>query len=252
MESDAATASIEDGTDALLQSLVRGQRGEALRAQLALRYPETSPDAIEEAIQYACKSFLEEAGGITAPGQIYTWIRTAAFRSLGREADRHHREIAVDPAENGLDRISTDEASPAAELIELEDDADLELLVREVSSSLSERRRDVLALYGAGCKRPEIADRLGLPKRVVKRDIEAIMERRGRPSPASRAAAAIEASRWSCASSAASRPPRSQRRLASIFLIAGAASCSARGWPPGETKRVPCFPRPPKAPVRAW
>jgi DNA-directed RNA polymerase specialized sigma24 family protein len=176
MASESATASIETGTDALLQSLVRGQRGEALRAQLALRYPEASSDGIEEAIQYACKSFLEEAEGITAPGQIYAWVRTAAFRSLGREADRHHREIAVDPAENGLDRISADEANPAEELIELEDDADLELLVREVSSSLSERRRDVLALYGAGFKRPQIADRLGLPKRVVKRDIEAIMD----------------------------------------------------------------------------
>lgn len=177
MASDSAPASTtENGIDALLQSLVRGQRGEALRAQLALRYPETSPDAIEEAVQYACKSFLDEAEGIVAPGQVYAWIRTAAFRSLGREADRHHREVAVDPAEDGLDRISADEASPAEELIELEDDADLELLVREVSSSLSERRRDVLALYGAGYKRPQIADRLGLPRRVVKRDIEAIMD----------------------------------------------------------------------------
>jgi RNA polymerase sigma factor (sigma-70 family) len=147
-----------------------------LRAQLAARYPEVSPDAIEEAVQYACKSFLDEAEGIAAPGQVYAWIRTAAFRSLGREADRHHREVSVDPVEDGLDRVDVEETSPAEELIELEDDADLELLVREVSSSLSERRRDVLALYGAGYKRPQIADRLGLPRRVVKRDIEAIME----------------------------------------------------------------------------
>ena len=67
-------------------------------------------------------------------------------------------------------------AGPVEELIELEDDADLELLVSEVSSSLPERRRDVLALYGAGCKRSQIADRLGLPERVVKRDLEAIMD----------------------------------------------------------------------------
>ncbi len=176
MASDSATATNGNGTDALLQSLIRGQRGEALRAQLAARYPEVSPDAIEEAIQYACKSFLDEAEGIAAPGQVYAWIRTAAFRSLGREADRHHREVAVDPVEDGLDRVAAEETNPAEELIELEDDADLELLVREVSSSLSERRRDVLALYGAGYKRPQIADRLGLPRRVVKRDIEAIME----------------------------------------------------------------------------
>jgi hypothetical protein len=82
MASDASTATAPNGTDALLQSLVRGGRGRALRAQLAARYPDCSPDAIEEAIQYACKSFLDEAEGITAPGQVYAWIRTAAHRSL--------------------------------------------------------------------------------------------------------------------------------------------------------------------------
>ncbi|HSC20758.1 MAG TPA: sigma-70 family RNA polymerase sigma factor [Solirubrobacterales bacterium] len=134
------------------------------------------PDAIEEAIQYACKSFLDEAENITAPGQVYSWIRTAAHRRLGREAERHHRELAVDPVEDGLDQLAVAEDSPAEELIALEDDADLELLVREVSSSLSDRRRDVLALHGAGLSRSQIAERLGLRERVVKRDIEAIMD----------------------------------------------------------------------------
>lgn len=166
-------------TDELFQSLVREGpgRGEALRTQLAASYPDSSADAIEEAIQYACKSFLDEAEDISAPGQVYAWIRTAAHRSLGREADRRHREVAVDPVEDGLDRIGAAEvAGPVEELIELEDDADLELLVGEVSASLSERRRDVLALHGAGCPRSQIAERLGLPERVVKRDIEAIMD----------------------------------------------------------------------------
>jgi hypothetical protein len=77
MASNASTATAPTGTDALLQSLVRGARGRALRAQLAARYPDCSQDTIEEAIQYACKSFLDEAEGITAPGQVYAWIRTA-------------------------------------------------------------------------------------------------------------------------------------------------------------------------------
>ncbi|MGN6586104.1 MAG: RNA polymerase sigma factor [Solirubrobacterales bacterium] len=147
-----------------------------MRKQLAARFPDSSADAIEEAVQYACKSFVDEAEGITAPGQVYTWIRTAAHRSLSREADRSHREVAVDPIENGLDRMGAEEAGPVEELIALEDDADLEMLVAEVAESLPERKRDVLALYGAGYKRPEIADRLGLPERVVKRDLLEIMD----------------------------------------------------------------------------
>jgi RNA polymerase sigma factor (sigma-70 family) len=177
MASDSGTSTTETSTaDAVLQSLIRGKRGEALRAQLAMRYPDSPDDAIEEAIQYACKSFLDEAEGITAPGQVYSWIRTAAHRSLGREADRHNRELPIDPVEPGLDQLAVEDTSPAEELIALEDDIDLEMLVREVSSSLSERRRKVLALHGAGYRRSQIAQRLGLPERVVKRDIEAIMD----------------------------------------------------------------------------
>jgi RNA polymerase sigma factor (sigma-70 family) len=164
-------------SDALLRSLLRGERSRALRTQLAARHPEASPDAIEEAIQYGCKSFLDEADGITAPGQVYAWIRTAAHRSLGREAGRHDREIAVDPGEEGLDQFGTEKAGPAEELIALEDDADLAMLVEKVSSSLTDRGRDVLALYGAGLKRPQIADRLGIPERDVKEQLRLIVDK---------------------------------------------------------------------------
>src|SRR4051794_12956085 len=68
MDSNRSTATHETGAD-LLQSLVQGARGRAMRAQLASRYPDCSSDEIEEAIQYACKSFLDDADGITAPGQ---------------------------------------------------------------------------------------------------------------------------------------------------------------------------------------
>lgn len=51
------------------------------------------------------------------------------------------------------------------------------MLVEKVSSSLPERGRDVFALYGAGYKRPEIADRLGISEREVKRDLRVIMDR---------------------------------------------------------------------------
>lgn len=163
-------------TDALLDSLVSGERGGKLRTQLAGRFPECSADQIEDALQYGCKSFLDEAEDVSGPGAIYKWIRTAAFRYLNREADRHRRELAVDPAEDGIVTFAADEPGPVEELIAQEDDADLAMLVEEVSSSLSDRRRDVLALYSAGYKRSQIADRLGLTERTVKRDIREIMD----------------------------------------------------------------------------
>lgn len=179
MASDSSTATAPDGTDSLLQSLVSGERGRALRAQLTKRCPARSVDAIEEAIQYACKSFLNEAEDIAAPGQVYAWIRTAAFRYLNRDADRRRRELVTDPHEVEIERFAGEgpvATGPAEELIALEDDADLSMLVQEVSSSLSDRKRDVFALYGAGYKRPQIADRLGLTERTVKRDLREIMD----------------------------------------------------------------------------
>ncbi|HEX5716043.1 MAG TPA: sigma-70 family RNA polymerase sigma factor, partial [Thermoanaerobaculia bacterium] len=161
----------------LLSSLVRGERGRTLRAQLAARYPQFSADMIEDAIQFACKRFLGRAEGITAPGQVYAWIRTTAQRDLNREADRQHREVAVDPVEDGMDRLTAEESGPVEELIDLEDDADLAMLVEKVSSSLTDRQRDVFALYGAGCKRPQIADRLSMPERDVKEQLRLIMDK---------------------------------------------------------------------------
>lgn len=163
--------------DDLLPILVSGERGKALRAQLVRRYPDLSADEIDDAVQYACRCFLDEAEGISGPGQVYAWIRTAAHRSLGHEAKRHRREIAVDPrGEETIGKLVADDGGPAQELIELEDDADMEMLVSEVASSLSERKRDVLALYGAGYRRPQIAERLGLRERVVKRELLEIMD----------------------------------------------------------------------------
>ena len=177
MASHPSIKTRQDDDGDLLQSLVQGERGQALRAQLGARYPDCSGDTIDDAIQFACGCFLDEAEGITAPGQVYAWIRTTAFRTLSREADRHHREVAVDPVEDGLDRLAAEETGPVEELIDLEDDADLAVLVEKVSSSLTDRQRDVFALYGAGYKRPQIADRLGVPERDVKEQLRLIMDK---------------------------------------------------------------------------
>ncbi|HKF83163.1 MAG TPA: hypothetical protein VKB23_09405 [Solirubrobacterales bacterium] len=73
------------------------------------------------------------------------------------------------------------------EMISSEDDGELAKLVEEVNAWLPDRRRKVLALYGAGYKRPEIAERLGLREWVVKRDLRRDHGRgQGRHRPPSR------------------------------------------------------------------
>jgi RNA polymerase sigma factor (sigma-70 family) len=171
----ASTTSPEDAA-ALLRSFVQGERARALRVQLASQHPECSAEEVEDAVQYACKSFLGEAEGISEPAKVYAWIRTAAHRALNRTAQHQTREIAVDPLGNGLGESPSEERGPEEELIAQEDEDEMATLVREVAADLSERRRQVLALYVAGLKRPEIASSLGLSERVVKRYLLDILD----------------------------------------------------------------------------
>jgi RNA polymerase sigma factor (sigma-70 family) len=157
--------------EALFQSLLHGERGARLRAQLTSMHPGRSDGEIEEAVQAACKRFVDKAEGIKAPGQVYVWIRTTAHRLLSHKAGFERFEIPVDPGSLTSRKVVSEEADPEGELIAGEDEADLARLAREVSSSLSERRRDVLALHGAGYSRPEIASRLGLSESTVKYDL---------------------------------------------------------------------------------
>jgi RNA polymerase sigma factor (sigma-70 family) len=162
---------------AALQELVGGERGRVLKGQLASWHRKATPEAIEDAIQTASKRFLEHAEGISASGQVYAWVRTTASRLLDQEEDRGERERPFNPTgEYRLSSVPDDELGPAEALIELEDGADMEMLVREVSSALPQRARDVLALYGAGLRRPQIAERLGISERAVKKNLEEIME----------------------------------------------------------------------------
>lgn len=119
-------------------------------------------------MQTACRCFLDEAEGITDHVQVFAWVRTAAHRALLRELDHQAREVAVDPRELGSAETLTEEAGPAEGMIALEDEAELEVLVREVIDSLPGRRREILALWSAGHNRPEIASRFGLGERPAK------------------------------------------------------------------------------------
>jgi DNA-directed RNA polymerase specialized sigma24 family protein len=176
MDPHAGSPIHDGGVELLLGDVIHGERARALRAQLASSHPRQSAEEIEEAVQAACEDFVTQGETLSEPGALYAWVRTVAYRKLAREDERGRHELPVDPTEGTLERAASEESGPAEELIALEDDMDLELLVREVASSLSGRRREILALWGAGLKRPEIASRLDISERAVKRDLLAIME----------------------------------------------------------------------------
>lgn len=172
----ASSATAPSEAEKLLRPYVGGERGGKLRSQLARLHRDTPMEKIEEAIQTACDLFVDKGEGISAPGQVYAWVRTTAHRLLTREEDQRVRELPIDPTHESLQEIAAEEPGPAEEAIAHEDEAELVALVREVSDSLPERKREILALYGAGYKRPEIASRLGLSERAVKRDLLEIMD----------------------------------------------------------------------------
>ena len=152
-----------------------GACGRRLRAALASRYPDRPAEEIEDAVQSACAAFLAEGHGISDPNAVLAWLRTAAPRALLRELKLRRRSGPEDPADGTIASAASAHLGPAEELIALEDDLDLDVLVREITDSLSEARRDVLALWAAGLGRAEISQRLGVSERVVKRSLEEIM-----------------------------------------------------------------------------
>lgn len=176
MDSPRASTIAPADAAGLLRSFVRGERARALRVQLSAQHPESSVEEVEDAVQYACKSFLDEAQGITDPGKVYAWIRTAAHRALNRTTQHRVREFPVDPLKGGLDESASEDPTPEEELIAQEEKGEIATLVREVIGDLPQRHRQVLALHAAGLKRPEIASRLRLTERGVKRDLLEVME----------------------------------------------------------------------------
>jgi DNA-directed RNA polymerase specialized sigma24 family protein len=125
MDSQRSATIRSNGNGASPLGLVRGERVRALRVQLADWHPECSSEEVEDAIQTACKRFLECAEGITAPGEVYTWVRTTAHRLLNRETARHAYEFGVERIDERMADIPDEAAGPAEELIGREDDADL-------------------------------------------------------------------------------------------------------------------------------
>jgi len=158
---------------ALLSAVVATDRRGKLASQLAGPHPDSSTEEIDEAIQAACKAFLDEPHSVDAVGEAYAWIRTAAHRILIREHERLDRLVPLDPA--GEDPgISVSASAPDAATIDHA--IDIERLTARLVESLSESKLEVLALYSAGYPRPEIARRLGHSERAIKRYLLEILD----------------------------------------------------------------------------
>ena len=235
----------------LLPDLIEGSRGRALRVQLAGRHPECPVEDIEEAVQAAAADFLAEGDGITDHGAAYAWLRTAAHRILGHEAVRRRREVTVDPLRDDLERPAPPRREPAEELVAAEDTSELTAIVQELVGSFSPRRRQAIAPWAPGRRRPQIAAELSVRERVVKREVLEIMEE-GRVALARRSEGGCEqgerlVSRFACglASIGGSRAGTSSPRALSALLglrgadegTAGKGGCPpAAGGSGGEAR----------------
>lgn len=153
---------------ALLSTFMASDRRGMLASQLAQQHSESSSEEIDEAIQAACKAFLDDPHSASTVGEAYVWLRTAAHRILMREHERLDRLVPFDSHDDGR---ATSVGASAAQT-ELSDHAiDMERLVAKLVESLPNSKLEVLALYSAGHSRPEIAKRLGRSERTVKRYI---------------------------------------------------------------------------------
>lgn len=160
----------------LLREFVGGAPGRALRVELAQGHPRRSAEEVEDAVQDACERLVGSAAEFPSPGHVYNWVRVTAHRLLNERDERGAREIAVDPLEGVLEQVAASGPDPAEAVLARERGEEMEALVREVTDSLSERRREILALQLAGCRRAEIGERLGLSVRAVERQLLKIMD----------------------------------------------------------------------------
>ena len=225
----SSTASSSNGTDALFRAVLLGERGRRLRARLAAQHRSCSPEEIEEAIQIACRRFVDRAEGISAPGQVYTWIRTTAHRELCREVGHKAYEVPVDPEGDAMRDLVAQQPGPEEEAITQEKEAELGTLVEDALSSLPDIQREILALYIDGCGRQRFAPGSICPITRSSANCASLWPERGRRSPSASAVAASAANSSSCASSAGSRPPPKPPRPACTSATASAASYSASG-----------------------
>jgi RNA polymerase sigma factor (sigma-70 family) len=156
-----------------LERIARGEQGAKLRSQVAAWHPGTTRDELDEAFQEACARAERGCHG-ESEGEVFTWLRTTTHREVLRMHDRARHEGLVAVPDRALDDPG-ESALPEDQLIEREDREEIEEVTRSVIARLSDHQRDIAALHSDGMGRPQIAARLGLSDRSVKRGLERIM-----------------------------------------------------------------------------
>ena len=161
-------------TRALLEEIAGGRRGAQIRAQVAATNRGATQEQVEEAFQEACLKASRGCHGQSI-GEVYVWLRSTTTTTLRDMRDRVKREVLVD--EPPVDAPSLDPAlGPADEvLIRVEEQAEIDELSVAILERLPERERHIAVLHSHGLARNEIAGRMGVTPRIVKRSVEEIL-----------------------------------------------------------------------------
>lgn len=163
-------------TRALLEEIAGGMRGAQIRAQVAAAPANrgATPEQVEEAFQEACLRAGRGCHGQTM-GEVYVWLRKTTGTLLKDMRDRLKREVLVDHTAPDFHAVDTSTATPDEIVIKREERAELDTLTAAILDRLCERERTIAVLHSHGYARKEIAERLGLTTRVVKRSVEEVL-----------------------------------------------------------------------------
>jgi RNA polymerase sigma factor (sigma-70 family) len=159
----------------LLERIAAGEQGAKLRSQVAAWNRVATREQVEEAFQEACARAQRACRGQTE-GEVFTWLRTTTHRHVGRMQDRARREILVDAPDLVFEEAHPSRVSPEEQLIDRENQEEIERMTRAVLTRLSDRQSQIAVLHSHGVRRAQIAARLGMTERSVKRALERIME----------------------------------------------------------------------------
>lgn len=158
----------------LLAEIAGGQRAVQLRGQVSASSRGSTPEQVEEAFQEACYRAARGCRGETM-GEVYVWLRKTTYTLLKDARERLKRERLVDHVE--LEALANDAAMapPDEVVIKREEREELDALTVAILDRLCERERTIAILHSHGYQRKEIAERLGLTTRVVKRSVEEVL-----------------------------------------------------------------------------
>jgi RNA polymerase sigma factor (sigma-70 family) len=162
----------------LIERIARGAPGARLRSQVTGWHPGVTGEQVEEAFQEACVRACRSCRG-QSEGEVFTWLRTTTHRELWRLQKppwpRSQPESLVDVHACEVGPAVCTVRTPEDDLIARDDRAELERVTGAVLARLSERQREIAVLHSHGRSRSEIAERVGVTPRTVKRALEQIM-----------------------------------------------------------------------------